>query len=248
MQIFSVSPNGIEQGQKNEITITGDDFVADSTLSFSGTGISVEDLSFPDPDTIIATVEVTKTAEIGLRDVSVVAPDATTVTLAAGIAVTNFQSLTSQLRLLTGERIRPGKTDLDTNFSNDELIDIILRYRGNLYLAAAEVWQAKAAENADLVDIAESGSERKLSQLFKNMSTQSASFRQAGIEIEEQVIDPVVGVSVAWLYPSSTTTSDHSADPFYDPFLFLFAQRTWMPVAFSGSISSDIAMYGGRIL
>lgn len=245
MEIFSVVPNGIEQGQKNTVVIKGDGFPSGVTVTVSGIGVSVENVTQIDEDSLSADFEVSRTAPIGFRDVSVVPPTGSTVVLTGGIAITNFQSLVTQLRLLVGERIPPGKTDADTDYSNDELVDIVLNNRGNLYLAAATVWESKAAEAAELVDITESGSERRLSQLFKNASAQRDSYRQAGIDIQNQLIEPVVGQSVSWLRPSHSTTSDRSNDPFYDPFLFLAARRIWMPMAFSQNVDG-LAMWGTR--
>jgi hypothetical protein len=235
MQILSVTPNVMEQGQTNTLAIKGEDFVNDAAVSFSGTGIDVE-TQFVDGDTLTVIATVAANATVGLRDVTVTLPDATTATLASVVGVTNFQSLTNQMRLLIGERIRPSESENDTEFLNEELIDMILRHGGNLYLAAAEAWSAKAADYSKLVDISESGSDRKLSQMFKQANIMAASYAEAGEQIGQELIMPVVGQSVAWLRPSSTLDTNLADDPFTDPFRFLssqafrFVSRPWYPI------------------
>lgn len=238
MEILSVTPNGIEQGKENAVTIKGDGFVEGAIVSISGTAVIVENTVFVDASSITTTFTVAPDAPIGPRDVSVVLPDATMATLGGSLFVTNFQSLTAQLRLLTGERIRSGKSDSDTRFTDSELIDIIIRHAGNLYLAAAEVWSAKAADAAELVDISESGSERKLSQIFKQFSAMSDTYQKAGEEVGSNLITPAIPQSVDWLYGKNRPglTTNVANDPFEDPFAFLFSNafryvsRPWYPL------------------
>lgn len=245
MEILSVIPNAIEQGVENPVTIKGTGFENGATVAISGLGVETEDVIVVDPETITLMIRVSAGADVGFRDVTVTLPDATTAGLAGSLVVTNFQSLTAQLRLLIGERIKVGKTEADTAFSDDELIDMILRHNGNIYLAAAEAWSAKQADYSKLVDISESGSERKLSQMFKNANTMAEAYSKAGIAIGAELINPVVGQSVAWLNPADDPrafATPNSADPFDDPFVFLFsqafrfAQRPWYPVTIGGVV------------
>lgn len=89
------------------------------------------------------------------------------------------------LRGMIGERVPPGGTEVDTNFIDAELEAILSHSQNRLYLAAALCWAMKAAFYADLVDISESGSERKLSQLTRQAREMEALYRkQASIEEE----------------------------------------------------------------
>lgn len=243
MEILSVIPNAVEQGVENPVTIKGTGFENGATVTISGLGVDAENVIVADEETITLMIVPARDADVGFRDVTVTLPDATTAGLAGSLVVTNFQSLTAQLRLLIGERIKPGKSDSDTAFTDDELIDMILRHNGNIYLAAAEAWSAKQAEYSKLVDINESGSERKLSQMFKNANTMADAYSKAGLAVGAEMINPVVGQSVAWLNPASDPrafATPNSADPFDDPFVFLysqafrFAQRPWYPVTIGG--------------
>src|SRR4051812_5689339 len=68
------------------------------------------------------------------------------------------------LRLLVGDRIKPGMDESLAFFSDEELQAILDLGGGEVYWAASVAWGMKAAEYANLIDIDESGSTRKLSQ------------------------------------------------------------------------------------
>jgi hypothetical protein len=74
-----------------------------------------------------------------------------------------------RLRRMTGEL-------LPIRYSDQEIDEILARNTTNevvdLDLAALEIWYAKAAEWAGLVDVNESGSDRNMSQLHKQAVTQ----------------------------------------------------------------------------
>lgn len=89
------------------------------------------------------------------------------------------------LRGMIGERIPRNGTEMDTNFLDTELQDILTYAQNRLNLAAAICWGMKAAFYADLVDMRESGSERKLSQLNRNAREMEKLYRtQANIDEE----------------------------------------------------------------
>jgi hypothetical protein len=134
----------------------------------------------------------------------------------------------SNLRTLIGERVRVGQQPSDTLFDDAELNGMIARHNGNLYLAAAEAWNAKAAEYADMVDVNESGSQRQLSQLFKQALAMSKMYEQAGIEWWRSTIERPVGRSASILKPGLGSPSDGPAlgiapviadgfDPWFSP-------------------------------
>jgi hypothetical protein len=67
------------------------------------------------------------------------------------------------LRSILDESIPTGGTEVDTLFTNAQLDDILSRWPSINY-AAAVGWAIKAGKVADLIDIDESGSKRRLSQ------------------------------------------------------------------------------------
>lgn len=54
---------------------------------------------------------------------------------------------------------------------SDEALSVVIDSTSSLFLAAVEVWDAKAATFSALVDISEGGSSRKNSDLLKNAIT-----------------------------------------------------------------------------
>jgi hypothetical protein len=76
------------------------------------------------------------------------------------------------LRLYLGERVPIGGTDADTFFTDDELNGLLLASEYGVEGAAVIGWAVKAGEFARLIDINESGGDRKLSQKFRNANTQ----------------------------------------------------------------------------
>jgi hypothetical protein len=96
----------------------------------------------------------------------------------------------ARLRALVGE------TTL-TDQQLAEALAITLTEDGTLdfNLAAADVWSQKAAAAAELVDTAESGSSRKLSDIAKNALLMEKSFRakaEEALVVEEVVARPKV--------------------------------------------------------
>lgn len=77
-----------------------------------------------------------------------------------------------RLRRMTGEV--GSKTYADTD------LDIIITENGSdLNLAAAQIWREKASGYADMVNMAEAGSSRSNSDLFKHAKEQEATFLAA---------------------------------------------------------------------
>lgn len=56
----------------------------------------------------------------------------------------------------------------DDAFGADEILGALIDITGSTDLAAADIWQRKAATYAELVDTSESGSSRSMSQLHRN--------------------------------------------------------------------------------
>lgn len=77
-----------------------------------------------------------------------------------------------QLRRFTGE------TDVDASEYSDEDMDAaIVAEAGNLRAAAAVIWDQKAAKAAALVDVSESGSSRRMSQVYANALAMAKGLR-----------------------------------------------------------------------
>lgn len=72
-----------------------------------------------------------------------------------------------RLRARLGDRFRANDRPFFTNYELSALLDL---YEQNVEMAALEGWYIKKAEYAELHDITESGSERKLSQKYKHAS------------------------------------------------------------------------------
>lgn len=53
----------------------------------------------------------------------------------------------------------------------------------NLRAAAAEIWEAKAADAAELVDVTESSSARRNSQYFDHAQKMAMSYRGSGVDV-----------------------------------------------------------------
>lgn len=102
-----------------------------------------------------------------------------------------------KLRLYLGDKIEAGQTEADKFFSNAEIADLIEEAGGDLIVAAAEGWTIKAAKFADLIDIDESGSTRKLTQRYRQAIeraryfavkvTEAATASQAGFRAVAKV-------------------------------------------------------------
>lgn len=79
----------------------------------------------------------------------------------------------------------------DTSNYSDTLLNAMLVANGNdLNVTAAQVWREKAADYAQLVDVSESGSSRKMSQLYDRAIAQARTFEGAGGVIVDQVSRP----------------------------------------------------------
>lgn len=89
------------------------------------------------------------------------------------------------LRMMAGDRIKVGETEGDKFFTDHELQVILNMANGDLNVAAAICWSAKASEYAELIDMNESGSDRKLSQMFKQASLRAEFFTEAAGSVEK---------------------------------------------------------------
>ncbi|GAI53247.1 unnamed protein product, partial [marine sediment metagenome] len=74
--VTSVSPDSGEQGATLEVTIGGTNFTGATAVSF-GTGITVNSFTVVSATQITASISISATATLGLRDVSVTTPGGT---------------------------------------------------------------------------------------------------------------------------------------------------------------------------
>jgi hypothetical protein len=75
-----------------------------------------------------------------------------------------------------------------SDFSDDDLEMVIDADPGNLRLAAAVIWEQKAAAAAALVDTTESGSSRRLGSLYNNYLAMAKQYRAAPIVADAEQV------------------------------------------------------------
>lgn len=84
--------------------------------------------------------------------------------------------------------VREYVAEPDTNGAwTDARIEGFVDREVNLYYAAAEIWGVKAGQSVGLVNVAESGSSRSLSDLLKQAKEMEAYYRRRGDELESPV-------------------------------------------------------------
>lgn len=66
----------------------------------------------------------------------------------------------------------------ESKYGNAFLQDIIDKYSGDLYAAASEIWSIKASALAVLVDVAEAGASRRMSQARESAAAESVRYAQ----------------------------------------------------------------------
>lgn len=84
---------------------------------------------------------------------------------------------------ITELRQMVAETEDDSTWTDDELA-VLIDSEDSLNAAASKVWYLKAGRAASLVDVAESGSSRKLSDIRKNAMEMGAYYKAAD-EAEE---------------------------------------------------------------
>jgi hypothetical protein len=97
----SISPTSDEQGFTGNVTVTGTNF-SSGTLSFSGTGITVNSYSVQNATTVTANITIASNATLSARDVIVTNADTQTGTLAAAFTVTSGAPVPASVSPTTG--------------------------------------------------------------------------------------------------------------------------------------------------
>jgi len=96
LAITALSPNSLPQGAASQlVTITGTGFLFPPALAISGTGVTVDFVSWNSTTQLTAGITVTPTATLGARDVTVTNPGGATATVTSGLTVTPAVTLTA---------------------------------------------------------------------------------------------------------------------------------------------------------
>lgn len=82
------------------------------------------------------------------------------------------------LRQLIGETIPPAGSEDDTFFTDEEITALLERNFDVVQAAAAEGWAIKAADYVQFVDVEESGSVRRMSQLYRQAYQMATYYAQ----------------------------------------------------------------------
>lgn len=123
----------------------------------------------------------------------------------------------NRLRRLLGDPIPAGKTDADAFFNNERLAELI-ESNHNIYGAASEGWDEKSAYYSDTVDVMENGSDRKLSQLFRNAKAMADKYdKQSEMLISEGMTDNR-SIGVAFDIGEDSSLDENGLDPNFFPY------------------------------
>lgn len=82
----------------------------------------------------------------------------------------------------------------DTEWTDDELSTLIDENNGNLSAAASVVWESQAASYSQIVDITESGSSRKMGDLFDNAMKMAQYYKGQANPIETQGVTRIAKI------------------------------------------------------
>lgn len=90
-----------------------------------------------------------------------------------------------ELRALVAEEDPNGEWD-------DESLGAVFDAASGMNAAASRVWSIKAGRYSRLVDVSESGSSRKLGDLYKNAIAMSRAYGDADLPAEAEASGPVI--------------------------------------------------------
>ncbi len=107
----SVAPDNLGQGATaQDLTVSGTGFQDGATVTFSGTGITVNDVTFVDATELTVNVTLSGTATTGARDVTVTNPDAGTPAVCATCFTVNAKPTATSV---TPNNLGQGATEQD---------------------------------------------------------------------------------------------------------------------------------------
>jgi hypothetical protein len=84
------------------------------------------------------------------------------------------------LRARLGEDIPPGGADTDTLFKDTEIADLVSAW-GSADSAVARGWEIKAARLADLVDMTEGSTSRRMSKAFDHAMAMADAYSKGSL-------------------------------------------------------------------
>lgn len=73
--VSAASPNSAEQGASLDVSVTGESFDSGASVEFSGTGITVEQVTYVSCNELTVRISIASAAPTGARDITVVNPD-----------------------------------------------------------------------------------------------------------------------------------------------------------------------------
>ncbi len=116
--LTTVTPNARGQGFTGNLTLTGTNLVNGAGVVFSGTGITVNTVTFNSPTQLTVNISVAPTATIGARNVTVTNPDGGTATCNNCFTVNTGPTLTTVTPNARGQGFTGNLTLTGTNLVN----------------------------------------------------------------------------------------------------------------------------------
>ena len=104
--IVGTSPSALPVGASHAVTLTGTGFENGAVVSFAGTGVSVDSVTFVDAAHLTLVISVAPGATTGARSATVTNPDGGTVTKSAALTVNALPTVTST----TPSLVKQGQT------------------------------------------------------------------------------------------------------------------------------------------
>jgi hypothetical protein len=93
--VASASPSSGDQGGTENVVVTGTNFVSGASVSFSGSGITINSTTFESSTELKLNVTIASGASTGARTVTVTNPDAGAGSLSSGFTVNGKPTVTS---------------------------------------------------------------------------------------------------------------------------------------------------------
>jgi hypothetical protein len=137
--VSSISPNQGTQGSTVPVTIGGSGFVAGVSVSFSGTGVSVSNVSVGSPAQLTGTLVIASGAAAGARDVTVTNSNGGAATLTGGFTVASSgpATLTVAYNGKVQDRVGQGETALGADGAQDGTLTVTLNGSGGRTVTGA---------------------------------------------------------------------------------------------------------------
>jgi subtilisin family serine protease len=138
VSVSSIAPNQGTQGATVPVTITGTGFAAGATVSVSGTGITVSNVTVGSAIQITATLTIASGATLGARDVTVTNSGGGGGTLTGGFTVTSAAPATLTLAYngKLRDRVGQGETALGPDGTTDGTLTATLSAGGGKTVTA----------------------------------------------------------------------------------------------------------------